>query len=182
MVFSHAEVMAAPYSCWMLLSAGLRWAGLGARLVVGVVWLWAGLLKVSDPESSVTAVRAYQLLPTPVADVAGRALPMVEVLVGACLVLGLLTRFAGGVSALLQAAFVVGIASVWARGISISCGCFGNGGYDPNAASHYPWEIARDVGLLALSVYVAWLRRTPLALDNVLFPSTKERLDVEAAA
>jgi uncharacterized membrane protein YphA (DoxX/SURF4 family) len=166
----------------MLRSAGLRWAGLGARLVVGVVWLWAGLLKVSDPQSSVTAVRAYQLLPSSIADDVGRALPMVEVIVGACLVLGLLTRLAGGVSALLQLAFIVGIVSVWARGIAIDCGCFGSGGYDPNAVSHYPWEVARDAGLLVLSLYVAWLRRTPLALDNVLFPGTKERLDVEAAA
>jgi uncharacterized membrane protein YphA (DoxX/SURF4 family) len=160
----------------------LRWVGLVARLVVGGVWLWAGLLKVTETEASVTAVRGYQLLSPSLADAVGRVLPMVEVVLGACLILGLLTRVAGGVSALLQLAFIIGIASVWARGISINCGCFGNGGYDPNAASHYPWEIARDVGLLALSVYVAWLRRTPLALDNVLFPSTKERLDVEAAA
>ena len=182
MAFSHPGVMAATYSGRVLRSAGLRWAGLAARLVVGIVWLWAGLLKVTDPESSVTAVRAYQLLPPSAADVVGRALPMVEVLVGACLVLGLLTRVSGVVSAVLQAAFIVGIASVWARGISINCGCFGNGGYDPNAASHYPWEIARDVCLLALSVFVAWLPRTPFALDNVLFASTKERLDVEATA
>ncbi len=182
MAFSHPGVMAATYSGGVLRSAGLRWAGLAARLVVGLVWIWAGLLKVGDPASSVTAVRAYQLLPPSTAEVVGRALPMVEVIVGACLVLGLLTRVSGVVSALLQAAFIIGIASVWARGISINCGCFGNGGYDPHAASHYPWEIARDVCLLALSLFVAWLPGTALALDNVLFPSTKERLDVEAAA
>ena len=166
----------------MVARAGVRWAGLVARLVVGGVWLWAGLLKLSDPEASVTAVRAYQLLPTSVVDPVGRALPMVEVLVGACLVLGLLTRPVGTVSALLQLAFVVGIGSVWARGISISCGCFGDGGYDPHAAGHYPWEIARDLGLLAMSVFVAWVRRTPFALDNVVFPPLEERTDVEAAA
>ncbi len=44
-------------------------------------------------------------------------------------------------------AFIIGIASVWARGITIDCGCFGGGGYDADAASQYPWEIARDVGL-----------------------------------
>ncbi len=160
----------------------LRWAGLAARLVVGGVWLWAGLLKLSDPASSVTAVRAYQLLPPSAADLVGRALPMVEVIVGGCLVLGLLTRVSGVVSAVLQLAFIVGIGSVWARGISISCGCFGTGGYDPHAVSKYPWEIARDVVLLALSVFVVSQRRTPWALDNVLFPSTEERTDVEAAA
>ena len=178
---SHPAVTLGAYSGPMRWT-GLHWAGLAARLVVGGVWLWAGLLKLSDPESSVTAVRAYQLLPTSLTESVGRALPMVEVIVGACLVLGLLTRISGVVSAVLQVAFIVGIASVWARGLSISCGCFGNGGYDPHAMSRYPWEIARDVTLLALSLYVAWLRRTPLALDNLIFPTLNERSDVEATA
>jgi uncharacterized membrane protein YphA (DoxX/SURF4 family) len=159
----------------------LRWAGLLARLVVGGVWLWAGLLKVGEPESSVTAVRAYQLLPLGVADDLGRVLPMIEVVVGACLLLGLLTRVFGGVSALLQVAFIIGIASVWARGISINCGCFGDGGPDPNAIGRYPWEISRDLGLLLLSLFLVWLPRTPLALDQFLLPATPEGLDVEEA-
>jgi uncharacterized membrane protein YphA (DoxX/SURF4 family) len=179
---SQPAVTGATYSDGMLRAAWLRWVGLVARVVVGGVWLWAGLLKLPDPQSSVTAVRAYQLLPTTVADLVGRALPMVEVLVGACLVLGLLHRVSGLVSAVLQLAFIIGIASVWARGISINCGCFGDGGYDPDAFSKYPWEIARDVGLLLLSLYVVWLRRTPLSVDDVLFPELDERSDVEATA
>ena len=157
----------------------LRWVGLAARLVVGGVWIWAGLLKLPDPEASVTAVRAYQLLPVSAVDAVGRALPMVEVVVGVCLVLGLLTRISAAVSALLLLAFIIGIASVWSRGILIDCGCFGDGGHDPHAASKYPWEIARDVGLLAASLLVVWLRRTPLALDNVIFPDRTEDRDVD---
>ncbi len=159
----------------------LRWVGLVARLVVGGIWLWAGLLKVTEPEASVTAVRAYQLLPPSMADGLGRVLPMVEVVVGACLVLGLLTRVVGGVSAVLQVAFIIGIASVWVRGIPISCGCFGTGGPDPDAFSKYPWEIGRDVGLLALSLFLVWLPRTALALDNLLHSFVSEGRDVEEA-
>ena len=104
----------------------------------------------------------------------GHLLPVLEVVVGAMLVLGLLTRGAAVVSALLFVAFIIGIASVWARGIEIDCGCFGGGGYDPDATSKYPWEIARDVGLLALSLYLVWLGRSRLALDNLLFPRRSE--------
>jgi uncharacterized membrane protein YphA (DoxX/SURF4 family) len=153
-----------------------RWAGLGARLVVGAVWIWAGLLKLPHPEASVTAVRAYQLLPPSLADGVGRVLPMLEVVVGVCLVVGLLARASGVVSALLLLGFIVGIASVWSRGIAINCGCFGDGGPDPDAFSKYPWEIARDVGLLLLSLLVVWLRSTPLAVDNVLFPPRPEKV------
>ncbi|MGO4258482.1 DoxX family protein [Marmoricola sp. RAF53] len=158
----------------------LRWSGLLARLVVGGVWLYAGLLKVGDPASSVTAVRSYQLLPIGMTEPVGNLLPMLEVVVGACLLLGLLTRYTGAVSAVLQLAFIIGIASVWSRGIAINCGCFGDGGYDPDAFSKYPWEIARDTGLLLLSLFLVWRPRTPLAVDNLLFPEPEESTLVEA--
>jgi uncharacterized membrane protein YphA (DoxX/SURF4 family) len=147
-----------------------EWLGTAARLVTGGVWIWAGAIKLPDPDKSVLAVRAYQLLPGDTATTVGHLLPVLEVVVGGCLVLGVLTRGAAVVSGLLFIAFIIGIASVWARGITIDCGCFGGGGFDADAASKYPWEIARDVGLLALSAYLLWQGRTRLALDNLLFP------------
>lgn len=155
------------------------WLGLVARIVVGGVWLYAGLLKLPNPDASVTAVRAYQLLPVGLADTVGRVLPTLEVILGVCLLLGALTRLVGGLSALLQLAFIVGIVSVWSRGIAIDCGCFGDGGPDPDAFSKYPWEIARDVGLMLLSLYLVWRPRTPYAVDNLMFP---EESDVQAEA
>jgi uncharacterized membrane protein YphA (DoxX/SURF4 family) len=149
-----------------------QWFGLAARLVTGAVWIWAGAVKLPDPASSVQAVRAYQLLPSSIVPTVGQLLPVIEVVVGAALVLGILTRGAAVVSALLFLLFVIGIASVWARGITIDCGCFGGGGFDPDATSKYPWEIARDVALLLLSLYVAWLPRTRLALDHPLLRRT----------
>lgn len=147
----------------------LAWVGLLARLVTGGVWLVAGGLKIAEPDASINAVRAYQLLPSSLAEVVGLVLPGLEVVVGLALVLGVFTRGAAVLSALLFTAFIIGIASVWARGIEIDCGCFGGGGADPGAASAYPWEIARDAALLAASLLVVWVRRTRLALDSVLF-------------
>ena len=143
--------------------------GLIARLVTGGVWLVAGALKVTEPDASIAAVRAYELLPSDVAEIVGLVLPSLEIVVGLALVLGVFTRGAAAVSALLFVAFIIGIASVWARGINIDCGCFGGGGADPDAASKYPIEIARDAALLLASLFVAWVRRTALALDSVLF-------------
>ena len=154
-----------------------EWLGTAARLVTGGVWIWAGMLKLPHPEESVLAVRAYQLLPGDTATTVGHLLPVLEVVVGSCLVLGLLTRGAAVASALLFVAFIIGIASVWARGIEIDCGCFGGGGYDPDATSKYPWEIARDTGLLALSVFLVWLPGSRWALDSVLFRTVPEESD-----
>jgi uncharacterized membrane protein YphA (DoxX/SURF4 family) len=146
-----------------------EWAGLLARLVVGGVWIVAGALKLTEPAASVAAVRAYELLPGSVAETVGYLLPALELVVGLSLVVGLMTRGAAAISALLFVAFIVGIASVWARGMEIDCGCFGGGGADPNASSSYPWEIARDAGLLLLSVFLVWQGSTRWSLDSVLF-------------
>ncbi len=151
----------------------VAWLGLLARLATGGVWLVAGALKLPEPAASVDAVRAYRLLPEAVVPTIGQLLPVVEVVVGLALVLGLLTRSVAVVSALLFVVFIVGIASAWARGLTIDCGCFGGGGYDPDAAEKYPWEIARDVALLAGSVFVAAFgHRSRWALDHVLFRRT----------
>ena len=154
----------------------MRWLGLVARLVVGGVWLYAGAIKLPHPESSVTAVRAYQLLPTELADLVGTVLPSIEVILGALLILGVFTRWSGLLSALLQIGFIIGIASVWARGISIDCGCFGDGGANPDAIKKYPWVVARDLGLFALSALLVWRPRTALSLDSVLFPTRKNEV------
>ena len=148
--------------------------GLLVRLVVGGVWIVAGALKLPDPAQSVTAVRAYQLLPGDLVQPVGQLLPVIEVVIGACLILGLLTRWSALASALLFVAFIVGIASAWSRGILIDCGCFGGGGFDPDAAAKYPWEIARDAVLLLASLYLVWKPSSRLALDTKLFPATPE--------
>lgn len=145
--------------------------GLVSRLVVGGVWVVAGALKLPVPAENVRAVRAYQLLPEAVVPTVGYALPILELLLGLCLIVGLLTRVSAVLSGILLIAFIIGISAAWARGLEIECGCFsGGGGPAANAAEKYPWEIARDVGLLLLSAFLVSRPRTRWSLDNRLFP------------
>ena len=53
-------------------------------------------------------------------------LPVLETLVGCCLVLGLLTRGAALLALGLSAIFAGAIASALTRGLEIGCGCFGD--------------------------------------------------------
>lgn len=141
-------------------------AGTALRLVLGGVLLVAGALKVTNLDASVLAVRAYELLPWDAAGLVGRALPVLEILVGLLLIVGLFTRSAALAAGLLMLAFVVGIASAWARGLAIDCGCFGGGGTIEPAKTAYPWELARDVALLVAAGWLAWRPRTAYALDG----------------
>ena len=150
----------------------MQWLGVLARALLGGVWLVAGALKIPDPSESVRAVRNYRLLPEAVVPLLGHALPVLEILVGLCLLAGLLVRANAALSAVLLLAFVVGIASAWSRGLSIECGCFGGGGGTlEDATAKYPWEIARDLGLLAASAWLLYRPRSPWAVDNLLFPA-----------
>jgi uncharacterized membrane protein YphA (DoxX/SURF4 family) len=143
--------------------------GLLARLVLGVVLVWAGASKVTNPAASELAVRAYKILPYDFAGYVGLGLPVVELLVGLLLVVGLLTRACAVVGGLLMLAFIFGISWAWAHGYSIDCGCFGGGGTIAAAQTQYPREILRDVGIAACAAWLVVRPRTPYSLDHRLF-------------
>jgi uncharacterized membrane protein YphA (DoxX/SURF4 family) len=152
-------------------SSPSEWVSLVARLVLAAVWLIAGLLKLPNLDQSVLAVRGYQLLPYDLALVVGYLLPVAEVLLGALLLIGLFVRPAAIVSGVIMLAFVIGIAQAWARGLAIDCGCFGGGGELAlaEAQAKYPWDLARDTGLLLLAGWLAVRPRSPFSLDRNLF-------------
>lgn len=78
-----------------------------------------------------------------------------EVIPGLLLVLGLFLRPIAVLSCALLLVFVDGIISAWACGLQINCGCFGGGGHDEGAdPATYPAEVIRDIGFLALAVFV----------------------------
>lgn len=139
-----------------------------ARIGLAAVWFVSGAIKVSDLNQTYVAVQAYQLLPpSAVSPVAG-ALPFVELALGALLLAGLGTRLAAAVSALVLIGFIVAVASSWARGLTIDCGCFGGGGEVPAGETEYPQEIARDIGFLALAAWLLWRPRSFASMDRSL--------------
>jgi len=145
------------------------WLGTLARLGLAAVWLVAGGLKVGDLAASGRAVNAYQVMPFEVARAVGAALPFVEIALGVLLVVGLATRVVAAISAALLVIFVAGIASAWARGLAIDCGCFGSGGQLAAGQSpSYAPEIARDVGFLILAAFLVIWPRTRLSVDRWL--------------
>lgn len=158
-----------------------QWVGLVARLIVGIVDLAAGLAKFPDPAGNVRQVRAFQILPESVVPTVGHALPTVEIVIGAMLILGLLTRYVAILAALFFIAFIIGISAAWARGLEINCGCFGSHGVPADPHRQYAIDIARDIGLLICSLWLVVWPRTRLALDNLLFPHHERLADGEGS-
>jgi len=132
------------------------WVSLGARLLLGGVMLVAGALKVADPETAAQAVRAYELLPSSLVEPVGWGLPFLEIAIGLLLVVGFGVRTSAAAAGVFMIVFIVAVASAWARGLSIDCGCFGGGGQIAPGQTKYLQEILRDFGLLLLAGWL-WL-------------------------
>jgi uncharacterized membrane protein YphA (DoxX/SURF4 family) len=154
-----------------------RWVSTGLRVTVGAVFVFSGLTKVVDIDGTIRAVRAYRLLPESIVPTVGSALPVLELALAALLLTGLLTRLAAGITMPLSAAFFIGVASAWARGLSIQCGCFGNGGLTPHPVPGYVRELVLN-GLMILAC--GWLVRHPASrwsLDGALGLRAEDDLD-----
>ncbi|GLH95754.1 MauE/DoxX family redox-associated membrane protein [Phytohabitans aurantiacus] len=143
------------------------WLGTLARLGLAAVWLVAGGTKVGDLAASGRAVNAYDVMPYDIAKVVGAALPFVEIALGLLLLAGVATRVAAGISTALLVVFIAGIASAWARGLQIDCGCFGSGGQLAAGQSPtYGPEIARDLGFLVLAGFLLIYPLTRWSVDS----------------
>ena len=142
--------------------------GLLARFGLAAVWLVSGILKAVDPRTTVVAVRAYQIFPESLVGLIAAVLPYLEIALGVLLVLGLATRLTAILSALVLVAFIAGVISAAARGLSIDCGCFGGGGDVAAGQTAYTAEILRDLGFLALAGYLIVRPETPVSIDRMV--------------
>lgn len=145
------------------------WVGLLARQILGWVLFIAGLIKITNIYGTGVNIRAYRLplLTYEFTEFLAWAMPLFEIVVGLMLICGAFTRIAAALGTVTMLVFVAAIASVWARGISIDCGCFGVGGdietFNPWT---YFWDIVRDIALAACGVWLLFFRRTPWSVDN----------------
>jgi uncharacterized membrane protein YphA (DoxX/SURF4 family) len=151
------------------------WIGLVARLILGGVLLVAGYLKVSAPDKSQMAVRAYEMLPISVANTLGLVLPFAEVAIGALLILGSLTRIVAALGGFTMVIFIIAISQAWARGLNIDCGCFGGGGAVEPGQTKYLQEILRDAGLAFLAAYLIRYPVTKFSVDKKPAEDTSQK-------
>jgi uncharacterized membrane protein YphA (DoxX/SURF4 family) len=142
------------------------WITLLARLILGGVLLVAGALKVGNLQKSAMAVRAYELLPTTIANFLGYVLPWLEIGLGLLLILGVAVSISGLFGAIIMFAFIIAIAQAWARGLSIDCGCFGGGGPIDPSQTKYLSEIIRDIGLFGVGIFLYYFPKGRFALDK----------------
>ncbi len=133
----------------MAAGPGLAAAGwLTLRCLVAGVFVYAGAMKAVDPTQFAVDLQGYRLLPSTVLPWLALYIPWVEIVCGCGLFLRPLRAGAWGIASVLTVGFVVFLGSAWARGLDVSCGCFGNAAPEPIG----PLAIGRALLLTVLSV------------------------------
>lgn len=98
-----------------IISSLLRWT-------LGGLFLWAGLIKLSDPRAFARSIDAFGLVPEPLLPPVAIVLPIVEILVG----LAVLRRWRGGLPAMasLLLLFMAVLGFAISQNLDVDCGCF----------------------------------------------------------
>jgi uncharacterized membrane protein YphA (DoxX/SURF4 family) len=132
------------------------------RVAVGGIFVWAGALKIGHADVFAAQITAFRIVPHALIAPLALLLPFFEIVLGGYLIAGLYTRVAAVIAAVGLAIFATAIGSAVARGLSLSCGCFGPG---DKTVTSWP-EVARDVAFAAVAAFVAWQAPGMLALDR----------------
>ena len=124
------------------------------RVVLGGLFIYAGVVKVVDPLGFAQDIRNYQLVGQSLSFIAAVILPWLEILAGAFLVAGISKRGAALVIAGLLVFFIVLTLVTMARGLDIECGCFGS------LSRKSGWSVVfEDLGMLALGICVLFEKK-----------------------
>ena len=152
------------------LDARSPWISLVARILLGAMWLYYCVPKLTQPTQNIADVRNFQILPSGLIDPFAYAQPYLELSLGLLLIVGLGTRLVALFSAILLLVYIGGIISLGARGIAISCGCGGNGGTVAAGQTRYTLDVLRDAVFLLPALWLLWKPRSKYSADDALLP------------
>ena len=128
-----------------------EWAFHICRLLLGLVFVSASYGKILHPQAFSLAVYNYQILPEAAINMTALILPWLELLLGLCLLFGLLLPGATVAGTGLLVVFLGALVFNQIRGLDIHCGCFSTGIRQGPAGSG---AVLRDLGFLAASLYL----------------------------
>ena len=132
------------------------WTCTLCRWLVGGLFLYAGAVKAGDVVAFAGDVANYQLFPYAINFLIAAALPYIEMLAGALLVLNRRVRASALILAGLNLVFIVVLLSALARGLDIDCGCFSSAG---EGVSTVVSALIRDLALMVPIILIFRLQK-----------------------
>ncbi len=123
------------------------------RLILGGLFVYSAVTKISDLEYFAKSLYNYKLLPEEYLNFFALIIPWLELIIGLLLITGVYVRESALLGGGLMIVFIAAIGIAVSRGLDIECGCFGT-----NDGSRVGFlKIIEDVfifiGFIPLSVY-----------------------------
>jgi putative oxidoreductase len=116
------------------------------RLVLGFIFIYAAVTKISDPEGFSQAIYNYKLLPLFLVNIFAILLPWIELSAGVLLIFGISVKENSAIISGLLIVFIIAVLISLFRGLDINCGCFGT----VNGSKVGLQKILENIGLLVL--------------------------------
>ena len=127
----------------------ITWIQLIVRVVLAGLFVYAGVIKLIQPGTFLSDIESYRMMPYSLAWLVAFYLPPLEIICGLGLLVPKLCKPSALILLLLMIVFIIAITVAWARGLDISCGCFGGAGEKAN----YLWLIIRDILFIVALVF-----------------------------
>ena len=129
-----------------------------ARLILGGVFIFASLDKISNPDAFATAIGNYHVMPFGLENLLALILPWLELLSGIFIIAGIMVDGAAIMIIMMNMVFIIAISQALARGISIECGCFSVS--SPGEGDNIGLiTVIRDIGYLTLAFLVFYRQK-----------------------
>ena len=119
-------------------------------VIVGGVFVYAGVVKVLDPVQFGLDIDNFKILPWFVSVRLAFYLPWLEIFCGLTLIVRVVQRGGLLILTLLVLVFIGATVAAKARGLDITCGCFGHASQHWSFAQHMAIDLATFVALAAL--------------------------------
>ena len=94
------------------------------RAILGIMFIYASIDKITDPLTFSNAIDNYHITPIAVNNLAALLIPFIELAVGICLIFGIFIDGAIFIVIILLIWFIFIISQALFRGIDLHCGCF----------------------------------------------------------
>lgn len=135
-----------------------------SRLVIGFLFVLAGVSKIADPESFASSVANFKILPDYLINITAIVIPWIELVSGILVLFGIAVKENSIIIMNLLGIFIVLIVISLFRGLNIDCGCFGTSSGDSIGIS----KIIEDVLMLLPAVHVFIFGGGSLTLEDFI--------------
>jgi len=123
----------------------------GARIVLGIVFVYASYDKILHPAAFAKVIYNYQILPDELVNLSAIFLPWLELIIGSLLIIGVWLPGSVFTGNILLIIFFCALMYNKARGLDISCGCFSTSEGEAPESTLY---LVRDFSFVVIAVYL----------------------------